>query len=137
VNDHWTIAKLTADSGEGLFRYIDSKPHMWDSLPLSEEVSISWNYDGAQPNDATRMRMDTLEDALADLCFGDELCLALVMTVGGLREWCFYTRDYGTFMETLNMCLTAHERFPITIEHSHDHEWRYWHSFVDRLIEAR
>lgn len=138
MNDRWTIAKVaTPSSGDGIFRFIQFKPESWDSLPLSEEVSISWHYDGIQPDSTTSKRMDTLEDALSNLSFGPDSYLALVMTVDGLREWCFYTRDYNEFMQTLNAGLASHGRFPIEIQHSHDPMWRYWHSFIDRLSQTK
>ena len=120
-------------TGSGVFRYAQDKPIKWKEL--SEEVSISWKFHGAKPDAALSKRMHLLEDALEDLCWGADSRLVLVMTVSGYREWCFYTRDYTTFMKELNAKLSKHDRFPIEIQHSHDPEWKYWHSFIDRIRE--
>ncbi len=134
AKDKWTVAKVaTSDGSTGIFRYVQAKPEGWKSLPLSEEVSISWKYEGVLPDDPTNKRMNELEDALESLSASKDSYLALVMTIGGLREWCFYTRDYDAFMKTLNVKLTGKADFPISIDHSHDPEWKYWHSFVDKL----
>ncbi|WP_265594931.1 hypothetical protein [Haloferula sp. BvORR071] len=37
-------------------------------------------------------------------------------------------------MAQLNELLAGKPRFPIEIKHSHDPEWLYWHSFVDRMV---
>ena len=121
----------------GVFRYIKEKPEGWKSVPLSEEVSLSWKYEGVLPDDAASKRMGELEDALESLFSSKDSCLALVMTVGGLREWCYYTSDYGAFMKTLNEKLSGKPAFPISIDHSHDAEWKYWHSFVDKLEKKK
>src|SRR5262245_17291532 len=123
--DEWMIAKAqNPKAGSGVFRFVQEKPALWRSIP--EEVSISWKYDGTQPDKVLLKRMDLLEDALEDLCWGAESRLVLVMTVPGLREWCFYTGDYARFMKELNARLSKHERFPIEILHSCDAEWKYW-----------
>lgn len=77
--------------------------------------------------------MGEFEAALDQLSDAPDAKLVLVMTVGGLREWCYYTRSYEAFMQVLNQSLAGLPRFDIAIEHSYDPEWRYWHSFVDRL----
>ncbi|WP_348215938.1 DUF695 domain-containing protein [Luteolibacter sp.] len=132
--DKWAVAQVTtSDGGTGIFRYMQVKPEGWKSVPLSEEVSISWKYEGELPNDPTNKRMNELEDALESLSTSKDSCLALVMTAGGVREWCFYARDYDAFMKTLNEKLSGKPVFPISINHSNDSEWKYWHSFVDTV----
>jgi len=132
--DKWGVAQVASSDGRpGIFRYLQAKPEGWKSVPLSEEVSISWKYQGVMPDDPTNKWMNELEDALESLSATKDSYLALVMTVGGLREWCFYVRDYGAFMKTLNVKLSGKPVFPISIDHSHDPEWEYWHSFVDKL----
>lgn len=129
--DKWTIAEVSnASGGKGIFRYLQAKPAKWETL--TEEVSLSWNYEGAFPDEETKLKMDALEDAL-DSQFSGDICLALVMTVGGLREWCFYAKNYENFMEQLNQGLAGKPRFPISIVHSPDPDWEYWHSFVDKI----
>jgi hypothetical protein len=128
----WIIARVSSSNrGNGVFRYPKAKPVGWKELPLSEEVSLSWNYEGEFPEPSTKLEMDQMEEALEELVSGEGS--SLVMTVGGLREWVFYTRDYESFIVTLNRCLTGMPRFPIAIEHSSDPDWKYWHSFVDWL----
>lgn len=130
----WTIAEVTKSGRDaGVFRYRRLKPKEWRLVPLSEEVSITWKYEGSIPGKTTSMKMAEFEEALEPLSEAPNSKLVLVMTVGGLREWCYYTRDYDTFMGELNSCLATHPRFPIEIEHSYDPGWKYWHSFVDRL----
>ena len=129
----WNIFKVSSGGKAGVFRVPEAKPEEWDTLPLSEEISISWNYEGTMPDKSTQAEMDRFEEALSEVLFGESSKLALVMTVGGLREWCVYAKDYGVFMQQLNALLDGHPRYPISIVHSHDPKWRYWHSFADRL----
>ncbi len=130
----WVIAEVRRINGYGgVFRYRTSKPNEWKSTPLSEEISISWKYEGPLPDKITAAAMAQFEEALEQLSDTSDAKLVLVMTVGGLHEWCYYTCSYEMFMGLLNQSLVDKPRFPITIEHSHDPEWRYWHSFVDRL----
>jgi hypothetical protein len=133
--DHpWIIAEVRASNrAGGVFRYIQDKPADWQTLPLSEEISISWRYEGDFPESEVKASMDQMEDALWPLASGERSCLALVMTVGGLREWVFYSQSYTEFMSLLNECLAGSPRYPISIQHSPDPEWRYWHSFVDKI----
>ena len=134
ANDNWIVDKVTTSDGKtGVFRFIQTKPFSWNKAPLSEEVSISWNYKGDFPDEDANKMMNELEDALAPLSESKESCLVLVMTFSGLREWCYYTRDYDAFMKVLNNNLSGKPKFPISIVHSHDPEWKYWHSFVDKL----
>lgn len=133
-SDGWAIAKVTsADGRVGVFRYREAKPTQWQSAPLSEEVSITWRYAGSLPDEATSAKMAGFEDAMESLSSDPDVSLVLVMTLGGSREWVYYCRDYDAYMRRLNACLAGKPRFPIGIEHSHDAEWKYWHSFVDRL----
>jgi len=133
-SEGWAIAKVTtSDGGVGVFRYREAKPQHWQSAPLSEEVSITWLYEGSLPDKAASAKMAEFEDAMEPLSNSPEVSLMLVMTVGGSREWVYYCRDYGAFMQQLNSCLAGKPRFPIAIEHSHDAEWKYWHSFIDRI----
>lgn len=55
------------------------------------------------------------------------------MTGGGSREWCYYCHDYAEFMSRLNTCLSGKPRFPVSIEHSPDAEWKYWQTLMGRL----
>lgn len=133
-SDLWTIAEVrSSNQGSGVFRYLKEKPLIWQEMPLSEEVSLIWKYEGDYPDSETQQKMDMMEEALLDLFFGKESFSTLVMTVDGHREWVFYAHDYAHFMVTLNRCLAGLPGFPIQIEHSHDPEWKYWHSFVDWL----
>ncbi len=130
----WIIAEVrTSGGGKGIFRYPREKPTGWQSVPLSEEVSLTWKYAGVFPDTGTKASMDEMEDAITDLAWDTDSALVLVMTVGGQREWVFYTRDYEKFMAKFNKCLAGKPRYPLAIEHSHDPEWKYWHSFVDKL----
>jgi hypothetical protein len=129
----WNTFKVSSGGRTGVFRVPESKPTQWDTLPLSEEISISWNYEGDMPDKSTQADMDRFEEALSDIFSAETSMLVLVMTVGGLREWCIYAQDYGRFMQELNTLLAGKSKFPITIIHSHDPSWRYWHSFTDRL----
>jgi len=134
ASDKWAIAKADLpDGGTGIYRYLREKPDQWKAAPLSEEVSISWKYSGSLPDDTTNKRMNELEDALEALLVSPDSYLVLVITVGGLREWCFYTQDYDAFMKTLNMKLAGKPQFPIAIEHSSDPDWTYWQAFIDKL----
>jgi hypothetical protein len=136
INEKWAIAKVTAKDGKsGVFRYLEEKPSNWKTANLSEEVSISWNYSGEYPDSITLKKMDELEVALEPLASGRDACLALIMTVNGLREWCYYTRNYDYFMAELNKALSNKQTFPISIIHSRDPEWEYYQSFVDKIMK--
>lgn len=126
-----------ADGSEAIFRYFHPKPDDWQAYP--EEISIRWEYPGgALPDDEVRAAMDELEEALDPLLDGDEsrATLPLVITGLGVREWAYYARSYQDFLSGLNELLADLPRFPIQINHSSDPEWRHWHDYVDRLMEA-
>ncbi len=134
----WIVAEVdTGDSESHVFSYLSAKPEGWDTIPLTQEISLTWPFDPEGPTEALFARMNELEDALTSLCSGDQSCLALVITSPTAREWCFYARDYPEFMRGLNACLANRPRFPINVEHSPDPEWRYWHTFVDRIKRQR
>ena len=132
--DTWSIAKISSTDGSvGLFRYRETLPENGRQALLSEEISISWKFEGAMPDSATNKLMVEFEDALAPLESGGGALLLFVSTVGDRREWCYYGDDYAVFMGQLNSCLRGKPRFPLIIEHTHDPEWKYWHSFADRI----
>jgi len=132
-DERWTVAEIhTGDSESHVLSYLSVKPTGWDTIPLAQEISLTWQFDAAGPTEAVFNSMNELEDALSSLSSGEHSCLALVMTSPISREWCFYARDYPAFMKELNNCLSGRVRFPITIEHSPDPEWKYWHTFVGK-----
>jgi hypothetical protein len=135
--DTWAVAKISSPDGRaGLFRYREALPERGEPPRLSEEISISWKFEGAMPDSVTNKAMVEFEDALAPLGSGGGTYLMFVSTVGGRREWCYYANDYAAFMAQFNSCLRGKPRFPLVIEHTHDPEWKYWHSFAD-VIEKK
>lgn len=131
----WVVATVRASNlPGGLFVYPRVKPDNWKSRPLSEEISISWDYEGDLPDTDTEALMNEFEEDFVWEHFTSEnQRYVLKMTVGGLREWVFYSNDYEAFMCDLNARLEGKRRYPIKIKHMHDPDWGYWHRFVDWL----
>ena len=130
----WAVASISASDGSsGIFRHLIAKPVSWQSL--SEEISISWKYEGVMPDSQASKRMMELEEALKPLLDAEESRLTFVLTLNGIREWCFYAKDYDAFMRKLNVCLKGKALFPVKIEHSHDAAWKYWQSFMDKIVK--
>lgn len=138
----WTAAIPRDFKGKGkgtppMFGYLTEKPVGWQSIPLSEEVSIYWDFGASGTDKSVIDQMNQFEHLLDQLCKGEHSRLALTITSPAGREWCFYAKDYDAFMQTLNTCLAGRPRFPIRIEHSSDPDWTYWHSFVDRIRQQK
>jgi hypothetical protein len=124
-----------SDGSVAIVRSLKEKPNGWESVPLSEEVSITWKYEGDLPDFDTKSNMDDLEEALDPLEAGGDTFLVFVVTTSGEREWIFYTRNYDDFMANLNDCLADKPEYPIAILHSHDPSWTYWQTFVERFTK--
>lgn len=132
-NESWVLAEVSNDDEKGLFRYLDMKPAGWNTIPLYEQISIIWRFDGVFPDNVTMEKMNTLEDVLINLESQTNVKLTLVMTLNEYREWCLYAKNYDAFMEKMNAALSDHEAYPIEIIHSNDPDWQYWQYFIDSL----
>jgi len=135
VKTKWMIAEATNGDKKVIYRFLSEKPKTSKTIPLKEVISITWKYGNDMPDKATQESMEKLENALHKLTVDGSSELSLVITGLGSKEWCYYAKDYPKFMKDLNKALTGHKRYPIKISHSKDPEWKYWHSFTDKILK--
>jgi hypothetical protein len=90
-------------------------------------VIVEWSFEDALPSKPLMDAHRAFEAHMEPL--GDNnpnSVLMHVFTRAGMKEWCYYARDYPAFMTDLNTALAGKPRFPIEILHDEDPEWNYW-----------
>ena len=128
-SDEWAMIALDSEDGKLIYRMMMAPAPGIDCALFSESISVSWQFSDeglptSELSDELRalrvilMRWTT-RAAIASL----PLCLR---GEASAAWWCYYAKDYDTFMIMLNCALASQPRFPIEIEHSHDPEWQYW-----------
>lgn len=124
----WQIIALDGEDGKLVYRMMLQKPSEVDCTKFTENVSISWPFaeEGLPDSEMTEVlrQFEGFIDSL-DNPEGNSF-LTFVFTGRGKREWSYYAKDYGKFLEMLNSALVSKPRFPIEIDHSHDPKWEYW-----------
>lgn len=127
-SDEWAMIALDSEDGKLIYRMMMAPAPGIDCALFSESISVSWQFsDEGLPTSELSDELRAFEsylDALDDPS-GNSF-ITFVFTGRGKREWCYYAKDYDTFMIMLNQALASQPRFPIEIEHSHDPEWQYW-----------
>ena len=127
MDENWEMVALKSDDGNRLYRIRSQLPDGLDKAAYSENVVVEWRFaDDGLPDKETSAILATFEnhiDCLDDA--GGNSLLVHVYTGAGIREWCYYTKDYDGFMEALNTALSGKPRFPIQILHAHDPVWKY------------
>lgn len=90
-------------------------------------VIIEWTFQNALPDKVLSEVHRIFEGHMDPLAHNNPNSLLMhVYTRPGMKEWCYYTRDYPAFMTELNTVLAGKPRFPIDILHDKDPSWKYW-----------
>jgi hypothetical protein len=123
----WTITTLETEDGPRVYRVRQMIPEGLSKQEYSRVVIIEWPH-GNQPlpDDQTLKAMLAFEELLDPLDNHLENSLLVhVYSGAGIREWCYYTKNYDWFMQELNRALSNKPRFPIQIVHDNDPAWKY------------
>ncbi|AXQ30538.1 DUF695 domain-containing protein [Solimonas sp. K1W22B-7] len=133
AEEEWTMILLEVEDERRLYRMRLAPPEAVDPARFCESVIVEWRYaDAGLPDretNAAMMAFEELLDALDDPA-GNSLMLH-AYTGAGIKEWCYYARDYAQFMRDLNTALKGQPRFPIEIFHDHDPVWKYWNGIKE------
>ncbi len=125
-NGSWDLIALEVEGGKRVYRIRSQAPAGVERTDFRENVIVEWRFGEGLPDQATSAAMREFEnhmDPLDDHA-GNSL-LVHVYTGDGIREWCYYSKDYDKFMEDLNVALADKVRYPIQILHDTDPIWKY------------
>jgi hypothetical protein len=128
----WALIALETEDGPRIYRMRSGPPAGVEKEIFAENVIIEWKFGEGLPDHATSAAMFALQELLEPLDDHTKHSLLVhVYTGSGIKEWCYYTKNYDDFMEALNVALKGKPRFPIEILHDHDPAWTYWSSIKD------
>jgi hypothetical protein len=135
-NGDWTIFVVEADGEKRIYRLRLEPPAGLVTSEYSNCVIVEWTFGDALPDQPLQEVHKAFEAHMDPLGFNNPNSLLMhVYTKPGMKEWCYYTRDYPAFMTELNTALAGKPRFPIDILHDKDPGWKYW-SQVKELVES-
>ena len=123
----WSLITLEAEDGPRVYRIRSAPPAGIEQKAFSESVIVEWRFGEGLPDKDTNAAMLAFEKHLDPIDDHTQNSLLVhVFTGSGIKEWCYYAKDYDKFMEDLNVALKGKPRFPISILHDHDPAWKYW-----------
>jgi hypothetical protein len=133
----WAIVRAVNEgSGEaGIIRIKTRKPASPDIATFTTAVTIQWPYSAPSlPDPDENERMLDFERSIDELTGENGYSeLVQVRTGFGNKEWLFYSRDQGTFMESFKGLLHGHPAYPVTIEFHEDAGWDLWQQTLNDL----
>ncbi|MGE0642010.1 MAG: DUF695 domain-containing protein [Thermoanaerobaculia bacterium] len=137
--EEWSVVTIrNAELGQSVvMRVRFEKPGRADLATLRAAIVVKWPYESENrmpPPETNRLQLD-FERALDPLMPSEESELVHVSTGLGLKEWIFYARDSGIFLERFNELLAGHPAYPLEIEIYDDPDWKVWAEMVDSLRE--
>jgi hypothetical protein len=129
----WLNASASFDDGtRKIYSVREQAPAGAGPDTFSTVVVIEWTFEDQLPDAHLRQEMDVLEELLEPL---DDTAagsfLVHIITGDGLREWCYYTRDYPAFRAALNRLTAGQRHFPIELEYQEHTDWSYWEEIRD------
>lgn len=120
---------LTAEDEQRIYRIRSEAPKGVKKKDFSNCVIIEWPFAGGVPDKETNSQQQAFESFMEPLDnYAKNSLLMHVYTGSGIKEWCYYAKDYDRFMQDLNKALARKPRFPINILNDHDPIWKYWAS---------
>lgn len=134
--DTYFTAQGEEDGKPLVFRSLQNVPSGLRASEMPHLVSITWRYehDGSgMPDAETNEQQIEFEDALASLDTNETSRLMLVVTGNGRKEWHWYVRDIGRWMESLNRLLSGHPVFPLEISDSYQPDWKLYRNFIGNV----
>jgi hypothetical protein len=134
-NGDWSMFVAQAEGGDKvIYRIRMERPE--DVVPSDYEncVVIEWTFQDALPDKVLSEVHKIFEGHMDPLGHDNPNSLLMhVYTRPGMKEWCYYARDYPAFMTELNAALAGKPRFPIDILHDKDPAWKYWSDIRDMV----
>ncbi len=123
------IGRSYKDGLPVIWKFVNEAPSVDTRKALKWLTVISWEYDGSEnngmPEKALNERMVQLEDAIEDGVVATGFCEHAISKTGcNLKELIYYIHDRDAFLESLNVALRAHERYPIEITFYEDPDWK-------------
>ena len=128
-DDDWTLATIEGgENGPSVARFRTRLPPRTEREAWVHLIIIGWAYeprdDSGLPNPDDHERMCAFEDAMeATVEAQDAGTQAVSITGGGAREWRYYTRDTGKFLEAMNAALHGQPPYPLELDAFVDPEW--------------
>ncbi len=125
-SSEWDVIVIEFDEGNKIYRLRNEIPSDIVKDDFTTCVIIEWLYEGEMPGKELNASMMQLEEALEPLENGPDHLMVHSITGCGMREWCYYSKNYDAFMEELNNLLEGKPRFPINILGDVDAKWKYF-----------
>jgi hypothetical protein len=114
-NGEWTLIALQTEEGPRVYRIRLQPPTGVTPSEYSNCVIVEWAFEDALPDQQLTQAhrvFDGYMDPLGDN--NRNSVLMHVFTRAGMKEWCYYARDYPAFMTDLNTALAGKPRFQST-----------------------
>ncbi|WP_193164528.1 DUF695 domain-containing protein [Microbulbifer hainanensis] len=132
--DKWSVASGEKGGARIIYRYRSSIAENVVKNDYSTMIVISWDFDGSNSNGLPygeiNDRQQLLEGQLDWLDDPEYSYLTQVVTGNGRKEWLWYVKDCGVWMEKLNESLSKQPVFPIAIDFYDEPEWETYSRFV-------
>jgi uncharacterized protein DUF695 len=123
----WQMIALDVEGEKRVYRIRTAAPKGIKPKDFANCVIIEWSFDEGLPDESTNSQHQAFESLMDPLDDHTKNSLLMhVYTGSGIKEWCYYAKDYDKFMKALNKALAKRPRFPINILHDHDPIWKYW-----------
>jgi len=128
--EQWFVFEVKNDDLAVVHRLRADKPLNKDIKKFDQLIIISWKYEANEvgfPFKEDQEEINEFEQAIDELtCDKDLSYLMLVKTGKGLREWVFYVKDVGNFVQQFNKLLLGRKAFPIEVTRYVDKNWDCW-----------
>lgn len=139
-DDTWVVASAEEDGQQVLFRFRAIVPPKVEPSEFPDLVNIYWTFDGAanagMPESSLHDRMVELENRLDSIEGPATGFLVLSITGNNRKEWVWYVRERGVFMERVNEALSGPEPFPVEFAASSDPNWDNYRGLLGSVEEA-
>src|SRR5262245_57026133 len=99
----WTMSAHEVDGQKRIYRVRSALPAVMKPADFPECVIIEWNYGSGLPNEELSELQSTFEEFMDPLDDPAKNSLLMhVYTGSGIKEWCYYARNYEQYMADLN-----------------------------------
>ncbi len=137
-DEGWTMFVVEVEGGEKrIYRIRLAPPAGVEPSAHSNCVIVEWKFGDALPDKRLSDAHKAFEAHMDPLGYDNRNSVLMhVYTKPGMKEWCYYARDYPAFMREVNTALAGKPRFPIEILHDTDPDWKYWTQVRDLVNSA-
>ena len=135
----WLLTVIEYRDGlKKIFKIRSKAPQNANEKELSTCVILEWSLSGNMPSKEVMLDINRFQDAISELDTEEgESTLFHVITGAGIREWCFYTKDYHSFINKFNALLETLPKYPVNIEYQENTDWGYWNSILEFAKEEK